>query len=265
MTAHVGEWLPIEVVCRAKVREALDCAVLDWSRDWFATQRLQATRFRPLAQRLRMQVEGDIWRAYRGPVAIAVTDAAATRLASWALDAPLDRLELGVRDAAVVEALQHALLDDLTARVEALLGVPDTAARPAPAERRLGGDGLEAAVTDASGALVASIAVPLEAILPFARTTLPPAQPSTTAVAALGSALASTGVTIEATLGRAEIGVTDLRRLAKGDVLVLDREIEAGVRLGLAGSGHALGAARLGEAGGRLTLTLESDQQEQNR
>lgn len=260
MTLKVRDWLPAEVASRAKVRETIDAAVLAWSQAWFANQRLQATRFRPLADSPRLRGEDEWWRAYRGPVTLSIAPPAAQRMVSWVLDAPLARLELTPRDAAVTEGLEHAVLDDLTARIETLLDLPDVEASSPPrvGTPGLGQGGVEVAVTDEVGALILSLALPFEAVLPLAKASLPAPRPPTETLSGLGQALAPTPVKLQAALGHVEIGVADLRRLAIGDVLVLDRGVDQGVLLDLPGSTDEFTIARLGEADGRLTLTLES-------
>lgn len=262
MTERVKDWLPIDVASRAPVRDAVNGVVRGWSQDWFADHGLQASRFRASADGMRLRSEAEGWRTYAGALAIAASPPAVSKLASWALDAPLASLELTGPDGAVVDGLEHAMLDDLSARIEILLGLPARdRADSAPAGRLFNNaQSVEIAVTDESGALVLSLALPFETMLALCKASLPPRIKGPATLDGLLSALASTPVGIEATFGEAEVGMVELRKLAVGDVLVLDRPLEAGVRFDLPGSDDPFAVAHLGEAEGRLTLTLQSHQ-----
>jgi flagellar motor switch protein FliM len=62
-------------------------------------------------------------------------------------------------------------------------------------------------------------------------------------------------VALHAVLGEAEIGCGDLSRLAEGDVLVLNQDLTATVKL-LNADGALVSQAQLGTRDGRLALHL---------
>lgn len=262
MTDQARDWLPVDVASRAPVRDAVNDVVRDWSQDWFADHGLRANRFRTSSDGIRLRSEAEGWRTYGGALAIAATTHAVSKLASWVLDAPLASLELTGHDSAVIGRLEHVLLDDLSARLEGLLGLPARdRADAAPVGRQFNSaQRVEIAITDDTGALVLSLTLPFESMLPLCKASLPPRSRAEPPLGDLLAALASTPVEIEATFGEAEVGMVELRKLAVGDVLVLDRPLDAGVRFDVPGSDAPFAMAHLGEADGRLSLTLQSPQ-----
>ena len=262
MTEQAEDWLPIDVASRAPVRDAINAVVRDWSQDWFADHGLQATRFRTSSDGIRLRSEAEGWRTYGGALAIAATTHAVSKLASWVLDAPLASLELTGLDNAVIDRLEHVLLDDLSARLEGLLGLPERdPADAAPVGRQFSNaQSVEIAITDDTGALVLSLTMPFEKMLPLCRASLPPRSRAQPPLGDLLAAIAPTQVEIEATFGEAEVGMVELRKLTVGDVLVLDRPLDAGVRFDIPGSDAPFATAHLGETDGRMSLTLQSPQ-----
>jgi hypothetical protein len=83
----------------------------------------------------------------------------------------------------------------------------------------------------------------------------PPASKSGEAVMGRKGAIRANTVALHAVLGEAEIGCADLTRLAEGDVLVLNQDLTAMVKL-LNADGALVASAQLGSADGRLALHL---------
>ena len=74
----------------------------------------------------------------------------------------------------------------------------------------------------------------------------------------LAGALGNVPMTIEATLGAADLLLSDLRGLAPGDVLVLRTPLDAAAKVSLPGEDHGFAHAKLTDIDGRMALTFQA-------
>lgn len=262
MIAEAQPWLPTAALARRAVGRAIDAAVDNWSAAWFGGHRLTAAVFRPVSGPNASRAEGGGWQVYGTSMALAIGEAAKTRLVGWALDGPMDMLALEGADAKVVARFGHLLLGDLARAVEAALGTaPDVLPTPRLVDHPFGrAGGVEVPLGEGQGGALLTLAIPGEAVLPLCRASLPPARPARTPLTRPREAIGSTRVRLQATLGHASIGLADLRRLSEGDVLVLDRALDQGASLLAAGLPEPVASAELGAADGRVTLALQTAQ-----
>jgi hypothetical protein len=256
MRPEARDWLPPGAIDGAGVRDRVADAVGDWSARWFAASRVQVSDLVQAKGGARDDADGD-WRVHRGGIALRQSRMMSQRLQEQALGQSFDGLLLSEVDRRVLAGFSQALMSDLTESLEILFGLTGEA-RPTPAVvPDLFGPqgGFVFTLSDGRDPLL-SVGVPAAAMVALAKSALPPpprpARPGGTLVAAL----ASTGVTLEACLGRADLSLAEVRDLARGDVIVLDTALNDGGEITLSGEDAPFLHAALGHLDGHLALTI---------
>lgn len=260
MIQEAQTWLPIGVTARVAVQAAIGQAVAEWAALWFPRPQVSVSSFKPTLGEPRDDADGSGWRIYRRSVAISCSRRASARLAGWALDAELDPPSPRKADRRLLDLFERRLVEDLAYKVELACGL-DGEAQPRPKGVRnpfgkLGG--VAVGLADDFGAPLLSLAIPLPAVLPLCRSSLPAAGGKPARLASFAQALGSADLTIEAILGAAEVPVADLRTLAPGDVLVLKRGLSDAVDVSLVGSDSAFAHAKLIDLDGQMALALQA-------
>ena len=209
--------------------------------------------------------DGAGWRARRRSVGLSVSKRAQARLADWVLDTRLEEVGASQVDQVLVVKLLDQMLDDLAARVEAVFGLEDAtlgpsamldaASMPSQPIGRLGG--VVVGIADEGASALLHLAIPCSVLIPYCMKILPQRVGREGNLISRADALAATPLTIEAVLGTVELALSDLRGLALGDILVLDREIIAPSELVLAGGGPSLATGMLTEQSGAKALRLQ--------
>jgi len=181
---------------------------------------------------------------------------AVARLRSRALDLspPPPRAETD-RDAALLRGFDRRMLEDLAARVEAALAVGAPEDGAAAGASPPGADCLCAMVAEADGAEALRLAIPKAPVIAFRKAAVA-APPRRSPPAPRRKALAAAPIRVEARLGSARLSLEELRSLAPGDVLLLERRLDEPAELFAAGDARAFAAGRL-DAAERLTLIIE--------
>jgi flagellar motor switch/type III secretory pathway protein FliN len=257
---NVREWFPPGALLGDALRTRIERALAEWADAWFggrAKLKLTALEARPPLWAAELGKAS--WHRPGGTVALAVPAAAMVRLRSKALDLAVAVREESDRDAVLLRAFERRMLADLASKVEAAIGIRNAASAGQPAmmdDPWSEGPALCAIVAEANGAEAVRIAIPMGAAIAFRKTGLPPARRGPPPQH-LGAALGNVRVKVAARLGAAEIGLGDLRGLAEGDVLILDRTLEEPAEILAAGAAQPFARGRL-DAGERLTLVLES-------
>lgn len=259
MSGRLREWLPLSAATGPRVREALEGAVDAWSKTWFAGARGLLTSVAPHPAGAPGAAGG--WLLYADTAAVPADGPDAVRVAGLAVGAAPENLILSEPDRDIIGRLATTILADLAARLAASLGRPSTdGTAPIPIADPLEGDaGIVLRVADAGGRTLAQAALPLAALVPFLKARIPVrAAPD---LARIDGSIGRTVTRLDIRLGDTRLSLGDLSGLAAGDVLVLDREIEAGARVAL-GSAHsqpfARGALETDRGTTRLTLAHES-------
>jgi flagellar motor switch/type III secretory pathway protein FliN len=257
VTEAVRDWLPLGAVLSGRVRATVGEVVADWSRRWFADGGIELVTVSTSADARRDDAEGE-WRVFRAAIAVKRLRALSPRLLKRALGVEVEGLVLTGVDRRVVTAFVQRLLDDLVVNLEQafelkgeMRDAPMTVADPFGPF-----GGLVGLVADGRDRLL-TIAIPLAEIVGFCKSGLPAPGPRDE-LPSLAAALASTSVTIDATVGRAQMSLADLGDLAAGDVIVLDRALASGVEICIDQSDVAIASATLSEADGRLAFTLQA-------
>jgi flagellar motor switch/type III secretory pathway protein FliN len=255
----VRDWLPIEAVAGEAARSVLDTAVRDWCSAFFARRPFRVDRIKPVPAGARSS-EGPAWRSYSSNVAISVQRLTAGQLVARALDADLGAVAVSDQDRLLLDAFERKLFAELAAKIEAALGSMDRAYdSPREIADPFGPEGGAVAIlAEDNGARLMSLALPGRVLLPLCKRSISPSSPSKGRLKSPASALAPTEVVVEATLGSAEIALADLRDLAPGDVLVLNRALGEPADIRLKGAETVIARARLIEVGGQMALSLQA-------
>jgi hypothetical protein len=244
-------WLPDNAGLTVSAQGALADAIDAWSIAWFVGEPVHALGRLVRVQETRNELRHTLWHRRGGDVAIGLPPAGLAGLGARVLG-----IGATARPSADVELLEKvgmACLDDLKARVSVLLGI-------ARSERW---SVSEAAEVDAGHRLdlgtssrtpVLMLQLSDECFAHFLKSRLPGAVPVSLGDAT--GALAALPVNLWAALGSCGITVAELAGLAAGDILVLDRELDASLPLALAGVPLRRGACTIGEAGGALSFDI---------
>lgn len=253
MRSAVREWLPAEAMAGEAVRSALDAAVRQWSSRFLGRSALGVDMLKPSRRLANERYDGAEWRSLSAYVAVSASSQAVSRLGQLAFGV-LSHVTQTEHDRLLSKVFEKKLLLSLAEAIETALGIvgdrPATNAIPADAS------GGVALISDQSGARVLHLAISSRALIPFCKRSLAPAPRARRPLKDLASALSPTEVVVEASLGRAEVSLDDLRSISPGDVIVLDRALDQPVEIHIKGAGGHVAQARLIEIEGRMALTL---------
>ena len=260
MNSEPLEWLPLDVSLRPGVRSRVDQAVLKWSQTWISKRRLKVCTWTTAVSQPRGDQDGAGWQRYTSGLAISASRRARTRLLDWGLDIQLDELALTETDRQLIEQIERRMLEGLVGDVEQSLSVTAEggAAQTLVTEPFAGQGGAIIGLTDSGSSALLTLAVPFAVLLPLCLEDLPPPRPRPEPLSSRAYSVGSTRLSIEAGLGQAEMTLKDLRNLAVGDVLVLDKALDEPAELSLAGTEALLAQASIADQAGQMTLTLES-------
>lgn len=249
MTLAFRPWLPADTAAPRLVLGALADMADAWSREWFAGDGMRAA-----GALTRVDARGELrktmWHAHEGGLAIGISALGAAGLGAQVLGvATGDR---SAADAALLESVGRECFDDLKKRAAALLRLPEKGWAAADGQRAGAVHRLEIAGPARNPVLTLELSGDLFVALVKAK--LPPA-PAPEPLGKPAEALAVLPVELSALLGRSAITVAELSGLAQGDVLVLDRALDAALPLAIGGKPAARGACRVSGDGGALKIT----------
>lgn len=223
----IRSWLPAEAIQRGVRDVPMRASVRDWASSWFALGQAAAGQVDvtgdPVATTEPGKARGTCWQLADGVVLALATDAEA-RIAAAMFGAPDDPALLTAADRAALDAAAEACIADLRARLASALRLGGGAWR--------GGtpDGFPAPwwtwrVADRGGSTLLEIALSEELIARRVRAALAPA-PAPRDLSSFAAALSDQVVAVSALVGRSRLTTTELAGLARGDVLVLDRDLD---------------------------------------
>jgi len=243
------DWLPAEAAERSAVRGPVEEVVAEWSSHWFARGELSLSGW-ALAPRPRPAGDAG-WRDCGGGVEASCSSRASVRLAGMALDARLEQLDLNDRDRSLTSAFSRRMVDDLGQRLRRLLGVERDVPEVTATDRRV-----VATISDGADALL-SLAIPFPLLIGLCRRVLPKPGPAMKISDPRLQALGPTTLRLDATLGSATLSLSEVRDLAVGDILLLDRTLGDAADLSLARSRTVVARGVLTETDGHVALILQ--------
>lgn len=253
---RVRNWLPTNALERGAARERIAGTVEAWSREWFAgppltVSGLQAIMSPPAGS------DDQPWRTGRA-AALRCAPRAARRLVDRSLGQRRPEAAPSEADRLLLDAFEQRLLDDLVLRLDAALEVDDAdGRRPVPTARDpFGGDGgALVQLGEPSGESLATLAIPLDRLLGL----IPRKAPNhrLTPPVRIADALGPLRLQVEASLGRVELTLPELRGIAEGDILVLDTPLTGSAELVMADGVTRIARAALVETEGRMALSIQ--------
>lgn len=251
MSEAYTAWLPPQAFADGAAERRLDGAVEHWSSRWFADRTLRRWQSPVAPNRGEdMQVH-----SLDEGLALALNGTARIAVAGAMLDAAIDARKANPGDQRLFDRLSGACLEDLRSRLAQAFRLDpqtpwrsgDGSAAPPSADARA------YAFEDADEPLlllfvtrdleVASIKSDLRA---------PPPAP---ALAPLATGLAAQRVDLSALLGRCDLTIAELAGLTCGDVLVLDRDLDAPLDLAVDGEVKS-GRCEVEQDGDRLNFKI---------
>lgn len=241
----VRAWLPKGAFSLQAVGQCLSEPLAAWSARWFvrgavavaAVHGEDAASHPPAPH--SVTVDG-------AHAALELSGRGKRRLLEAALDTDLAERPLSDGDRRLLDGFARTILDDLAVRVEGMF--------EAPAD----GDAADRIVcTITLGTSdVLTVSVASADLVPLLKKRAPAAQASTAATVRRSEALRRTKLDMHGFLGRAEIAMHELKELAAGDILVLDRKLTEPVELRLSDSGAALARGRLCQDANQFSIQL---------
>jgi len=246
-------WLPDSALGAGGLDQALADAARQWSTKWLARKSV-----RPLGTLAAARMppgEGARWLVLDDDVAIAISDAAADRLAMLMLGESMPPATVADADRGVLGRLIDAALQDLCRHIAEALGFsPETRWRELGAGEVSSIDRMcQLGVDTATPLLHFAVATDVLIARAKARAGRSPMRERVRPVAA---GLAAQQVDISASLGRCALTLADLAGLGVGDVLVLDRTAEAPLALSVNGAPVRRGTCSVQRDGDCLALKL---------
>lgn len=223
---HVRSWLPAEAIQRGVRDVPLRACVREWASSWFAAAQADVTGDPAAAQPGKGR--GVSWQLADG-VTLALAEDADARLAALMFGAPDDPGSLTAADRTALDAAAEACVTDLRSRLVSSLRLGGTSAwRRGTAEAETPAIWWAWRVTDSRGGALLEIALSEDLIVRRVRTALARA-PALSGLSSLAVALSDQAVTVSALVGRSKLTTTELAGLSCGDVLVLDRDLDAAI------------------------------------
>lgn len=223
---QIRSWLPAEAVQRGARDVALRNCVREWAAAWFAAGQADLTGDPTIAQ-LPGRIRGASWQLADG-VAVSLAEDADTRIAALMFGTPDEAASLTAVDQAALDAAAEACVADLRARLVSTLRLGAGGWRAGTVEPVTAMSWWTWRVADGRGDALLEVALSEDLIVKRVRAALPPV-PAGSRLAPLADALCDQPVTVSALIGRSRLTTTELAGLAPGDVLVLDRDLDAAV------------------------------------
>lgn len=248
MTDVAWNWLPDGALGAPPVMRVIDSVLADWCDRWWAGDHLRR-------QRLTFAETGspDIV-VQTACVSLRAPAASVEALAGWALDMDLSRIERSEDDGVVIDAMADAMFRDLVGTLDAALG---GGADETPGRDRSGPVSIE--FTDDAGRRILVIETSRALLAGVRRAALPePPSDASRPLIPIRRAIADTKVSLSAIVGSAEIALPDVRRLARGDVILLNRPLDQPLDLVANGSGARIACAELVDAASPRSLRLQA-------
>jgi flagellar motor switch protein FliN/FliY len=220
-----------------------------WSREWFAGEEMRAA-----GTFTRVDVRGELrnttWHTHEAGLAIGISVPGVAGLGAQVLGVAMSAERPA--DAELLEAVGIECLEDLKYRAAAALHLPEKRWGVADGQRGGPVHRIEIVGPARDPMLTLELSADLFATLVKSKLRAPPPLP---ALGKPNGALAALPVELSALLGRSAITVAELSGLTQGDVLVLDRALDAALSLAIGGRPVARGACTVSNDGTALKIT----------
>jgi Type III flagellar switch regulator (C-ring) FliN C-term len=250
---QVRDWLP---PC-ALEGEALACALAAVCREaletWLPTAAIGVTGLKAHPDASLSALE-NAWRGFNGQLAVRASRPSMLRLAERALAIRLGHVTVSAADTEVLLLLAGRIVNDVLTTLSERLASDSRGGDGVP---RTGGDlgGLVLFSVDEGRDQLLEVAVPISRAIARLRA-FAPASRAAARLDSLADAVGSATTTVNVALGEARMPLIELRGLAPGDVVVLDRPARLGVSLVTRGAGREIARAAVSSSAGEIALTV---------
>ncbi|HWW12225.1 MAG TPA: FliM/FliN family flagellar motor C-terminal domain-containing protein [Brevundimonas sp.] len=245
MSEHAWNWLPEGALSDPAALAPLDETLADWCRRWLPDDRLrcQAPVFGIGPDPHSAVAEGRHF-------ALQTPRTGPDALAARAMAVDLARLEIGEGDRKIIDAFRDEMLADLSKTLDGAAGL----AADAPADRS---GAVQIAVSDRDGRKVLILMTTRAVLAQMRRSRLPKRTARRSPLSSIRSATADATVSVSAHLGSAVMPVSEARRLAAGDVIILDRNLDEPIELTTIPDGASLACGILVDTASPRSLRLQ--------
>lgn len=247
MTPQVAPWLPANSFTPEAIETALVGAIGGWATEWLGDADALTPIFRSSAGRpLSSQGQIDVSHA---SVELSLPGRGKRGLLELALKKPLQAIELSLGDHALLDDFSRKMSDDLCRHIARYF--------EADRFRDLSDKRIMVAICGRDRADIWQMSLPRVLLVGAIkrRSFATGFKPS---IGQRRDALAAKRVVLDAVLGGVAVTVRDVEELAIGDVLVLDRELNAGVELRLRPAQRLVATGALEKRDGHVAVRLEA-------
>jgi hypothetical protein len=243
MSDAVRPWLPKTALHQGALAAALAAPLAAWSGRWFARSVASVSRVRARENTTPPRIPQGLQLRGRNTV-IDLSGPGKKQLLEAALDADLREASRGESDLRVLETFAGAIIDDLLDALDAAMSAGD-GDRPA----------MTVTLSLGKGDLL-DITIPETTAIALVKGRAAPARSSGRALQSRTRALRASAFRARATLGSATLALSELKDLAVGDVLVLDRSLNDRAELRAEGASEAFARGALRRQAGRYSIQL---------
>lgn len=247
------DWLPDSAFTEPRLVERLDGAIAAWSGRWFGARAVQRIGKAEAAPADRRQGGGREWQRFAPGVWIAWGVSGGMALARHALALGGTMPRTTGADERLLGHYAESIARDLAGALADLIG----ARGPLREEEAAPGSGISFKVRAVEDGPVLQVLVESAALTRFRKQLCPPWRAPAAGKTPLAAALAGSPVRVEASLGVTTMSALDLRDIAVGDVIVLDRRTDEPVLLRAVDGGAPLTGARI-ESDGTDRILLKA-------
>jgi hypothetical protein len=250
MNVQPHAWLPQDAIAPERIQPAIDELMAEWGRAWLAESR---PTLKPAFQDDWLSTSTSAnWRSCADVASLELTPTVQAVIAGAMLGVTVPSGSLQAAERTIVEDVARAAADDLLVRFARLTGLKAEACELSDQAIDLsrcswwsvglgvGRRGFKFALSDV-------------ALMTISKQALAPARRSRSV--SLREALALHQIRVSATLGHCALSLADLKGLAVGDVVVLDRAVESPLEIHVDGRPSVLRASLQAEHG-KATLAL---------
>lgn len=236
-------WLPAEALSPVHFEQAISSLVGDWSSHWFPKAKASC---RPqLRSPLGRSSQQLAWRSWGQECGTCLDEAGRLALAEAMLDRAIAANAVQASDQPLLNDITNRCVDDLLGRLSWLIDHDRT---PDLSGEALGPD--SGAVWDIglkrSGVTI-TLVISRSALVRWRKQLVPASKAPK--LAGVVQALRAQPVGLGLDLGRGSLTLTELENLAPGDVIILDRAVDAPLELLAAGRVSGIRGKLRGEAG----------------
>jgi hypothetical protein len=256
VTLAFESWLPANTVPPPLVHGAVADMVDGWSSAWFGGEGLRAVGALARVAEPRAELRKMQWHGCEAGVAIGIPAAGTAAIGALVLALASRAVDRPRADIDLLEQVGGECLGDLKARVGAMLGLASgTVWRIDDEPRHRVGGARRIEIAGPSRSLALTLELGAERFARFVKAKLP-VPPAPAPIPAPDAALARLQVHLSAELGRCGITVAELAALAEGDVVILDRALDAALPLSIDGRRAGTGACMVVERAGAPALEI---------